>query len=163
MQIGLFSIGMRQGCKLFKVVPPHLTLVAWICVCIIIGSLDRVIDALRQVDWFHIKFKSIVGWLFFARFLSMSIAWPSIYLPSSQPIIMETLTDKAKSTSSFKSVSIPPPLGKDGPGQDWGRQLENRAPVWGRHGCLLQKWQWNTTMQNPNCTSQQSVGAILHC
>ncbi len=33
----------------------------------------------------------------------------SIYLPSSPPIIMETSTDKAKSTSPFKSVSIPPP------------------------------------------------------
>jgi hypothetical protein len=34
----------------------------------------------------------------------------SIYLPSSPPIIMETLTDKAKSTSPFTSASIPPPL-----------------------------------------------------
>ncbi len=52
---------MRQGCELFKVVPPHLILVAQICVCIIIGSLDRVIDALREIDTFLIKFKSIVG------------------------------------------------------------------------------------------------------
>ncbi len=40
----------KTGCKLFKVVLPHLILVARICVCIIIGSLDRVIDALRQID-----------------------------------------------------------------------------------------------------------------
>ncbi len=63
---------MRQGCKLFKVVPPHLILVTQICVCIIIGYLDWVIDALRQVDWFHVKFKSIVGWLSLARFLFQS-------------------------------------------------------------------------------------------
>jgi hypothetical protein len=49
-QIDVFGIGMRQGCKLFRVVPPHLILVAWICVCIIIGSLDKVIGVLRQVD-----------------------------------------------------------------------------------------------------------------
>jgi hypothetical protein len=48
--IVVLAIGTRQGCKLFKVVPPHLILVAQIFVCIIIGSLDRVIDALRQVD-----------------------------------------------------------------------------------------------------------------
>ena len=59
-----------RDCKLFKVVLPHLILVAQICVCIIIGSLERVVDALRQVDWFHIKFKSIVGRLSHARFLS---------------------------------------------------------------------------------------------
>ncbi len=39
-QIVVFGIDTRQGCELFKVVPPHLILVAWICVCIIIGSLD---------------------------------------------------------------------------------------------------------------------------
>ncbi len=109
LRIVVFGIGTRQGCKLFKVLPPHLILVARICLCIIIGRLDRVIDALRQVDWFHIKFKSIVRGLFFARFLFISIAWPSIYLPSSLPTIMETSTDKAKSTSPFTSVSIPPP------------------------------------------------------
>ncbi len=49
-QIVVFSIGTRQGCKLFKVVPPHLILIARSCICIIIGSLGRVIDALRQVD-----------------------------------------------------------------------------------------------------------------
>ncbi len=47
-----------RDCKLFKVIPPHLILVARICVCIIIGSLERFIDALRQVDWFHIKLSS---------------------------------------------------------------------------------------------------------
>jgi hypothetical protein len=46
----VFGIGTRQGCKLFKVVPPHLILVAQICVCIIIESLERVIDELRQVS-----------------------------------------------------------------------------------------------------------------
>jgi hypothetical protein len=39
-QIVVFGIDTRQGYKLFQVVPPHLILVAWICVCIIIGSLD---------------------------------------------------------------------------------------------------------------------------
>jgi hypothetical protein len=48
--IDVLDIGMRQGSKLLMVVPPHLILVAWICVCIIIGNLDRVIDALRQVN-----------------------------------------------------------------------------------------------------------------
>jgi hypothetical protein len=48
--IVVLGIGTRQGCNFFKVDPPHLILVAQICVCIIIGSLDRVIDALRQVD-----------------------------------------------------------------------------------------------------------------
>ncbi len=66
-RIAVFGIGTRQGCELFKVVPPHLILAAWICVCIKIGSLDRVIDAMRQVDWFHIKFKSIVGRLSLAK------------------------------------------------------------------------------------------------
>ncbi len=47
----------RQGREPFKVIPPHLILVAQICVCILIGSPDRVIDALRQVDWLFIKFK----------------------------------------------------------------------------------------------------------
>ncbi len=61
-QIIVFGIGTRQGCEPFKVIPPYLILVAWIGVCIIIGSPDRVIDALRQVDWLLIKFKSIVGW-----------------------------------------------------------------------------------------------------
>ncbi len=68
-QIVVFGIDTRQGCKLFKVVPPHLILVAWICVCIIIGSLDWVIEALKQIDWFYIKFKSTVYWLSLARFL----------------------------------------------------------------------------------------------
>jgi hypothetical protein len=45
--IVVLGICTRQGCELFKVVPPHLILVAWICVCIITGSLDRVIEALR--------------------------------------------------------------------------------------------------------------------
>ncbi len=63
---------MRQGCKLFKVIPPHLILVVWICVCIIIGSLDWVIEALKQIDWFCIKFKSTVCWLSLARFLFQS-------------------------------------------------------------------------------------------
>jgi hypothetical protein len=49
-QIVVFGIGTRQGCKIFKVVPPHLILDARICVCIITGSPDRVIDALRQVN-----------------------------------------------------------------------------------------------------------------
>ncbi len=42
LQIVVFGIDTRQGCELFKVVPPHLHLIldAWICVCIIIGSLD---------------------------------------------------------------------------------------------------------------------------
>ncbi len=40
LQIVVFGIDTRQGYKLFKVVPPHLILVAWICVCIIIGSFD---------------------------------------------------------------------------------------------------------------------------
>ncbi len=67
---------MRQGCKLFKVIPPHLILVARICVCIIIGSLDWVIEASRQVDWFHIKFKSIVGLLSLAKiYLSFIQIW----------------------------------------------------------------------------------------
>ncbi len=70
--IAVRDIGTRQGCELFKVAPPHLILVAQICVCIIIGNLDRVIDALRQVDWFDIKFKSIVGHLSLARFLFQS-------------------------------------------------------------------------------------------
>ncbi len=48
--IVVLDIGTRQGCKLFEVVAPHLILVAQICVCIIIGNLDRVIDALRQID-----------------------------------------------------------------------------------------------------------------
>jgi hypothetical protein len=39
-----------------------------------------------------------------------SQATVSIYLPSSPPIIMKTLIEKAKSTSPFASVSIPPPL-----------------------------------------------------
>jgi hypothetical protein len=39
-----------------------------------------------------------------------SQATGSIYLPSSPPIKMETLADKAKSTSPFTSASIPPPL-----------------------------------------------------
>jgi hypothetical protein len=34
----------------------------------------------------------------------------SIYLPSSPPIIMKTLTDKPKSTSLITSVSTPPPM-----------------------------------------------------
>ncbi len=70
--IVVLGIGTSHGCGLFKVIPPHLILVSLICVCIIIGSLDRVIDALRQVDWFHIKFKSIVGRLSIARFLFQS-------------------------------------------------------------------------------------------
>jgi hypothetical protein len=45
--IAVLDIGTQQGCKLFKVVPPHLILVAHICVCIISGSLDRLIEALR--------------------------------------------------------------------------------------------------------------------
>jgi hypothetical protein len=46
-----------------------------------------------------------------ARTISFpSQATVSIYLPSSPPIIMETSTNKAKSTSSFTSASIPPPL-----------------------------------------------------
>ncbi len=65
--ITVLVIGTRQGCELLNVVSPHLILVAWICVCIIIGNLDRVIDALRQVDLFCIKFKSIVGRLSLAR------------------------------------------------------------------------------------------------
>jgi hypothetical protein len=56
-----------------KVIPPHLILVARICVCINIGSLDSVIDAFRQVDLFHIKFKSIVEWLSLARFFPVQI------------------------------------------------------------------------------------------
>ncbi len=72
LQIVVFGIDTRQGCKLFKVVPPHLILVAWICVCIIIGSLDWVIEALKQIDWFYIKFKLTVCWLSLARFLFQS-------------------------------------------------------------------------------------------
>jgi hypothetical protein len=45
--ITVLGIGTRQDCKLLKVVPAHLILVAWICVCIIIGNFDRVIEALR--------------------------------------------------------------------------------------------------------------------
>ncbi len=48
--IAVLDIGTRQGCKLLKVVSPHLILVAQICVCIIIGIVDRVIDALKQVN-----------------------------------------------------------------------------------------------------------------
>jgi hypothetical protein len=70
--IVVFGIGTRQGCKLFKVVPPHLILVAWICICIINGSLDWVIEALKQIDWFYIKFKSTVCQLSLARFLFQS-------------------------------------------------------------------------------------------
>ncbi len=66
-QIVVFSIDTRQDYDFFKVVPPHLILIAWICVCIIIGSLDWVIEALRQINWFLIKFKSTVCWL--------SLAW----------------------------------------------------------------------------------------
>ncbi len=40
LRIFIFSINTRQGYELFKVVPPHLILVAWLCVCIILGSLD---------------------------------------------------------------------------------------------------------------------------
>ncbi len=77
-QIVVFGIGMKQGCKLFKVIPPHLILVARICVCIIIGSPDRVIDALRQIDWLLIKFKSIVGWSSLAKiFLQVIQIWSS--------------------------------------------------------------------------------------
>jgi hypothetical protein len=54
-QIVVFGIGTRQGCKLFMVVPPHLILVARICICIIIGSLDRVIEALRSIIWLVIE------------------------------------------------------------------------------------------------------------
>ncbi len=71
-QIVVFGIGMRQGCKLFKVVPPHPILVARICVCIYIGSLIWVIEALRQINWFLIKFKSTNYWLSLARFLFQS-------------------------------------------------------------------------------------------
>ncbi len=80
--IVVFGIGTRQGCKLFKVLFPHLILVAWICVCIIIGSPDRVIDALRQVDWLFIKFKSIVGWWSLAKvsFLVIQIWSSHFYL-----------------------------------------------------------------------------------
>ncbi len=64
--------GQQAYLDILKVVPPHLILVAWICVSITIGSMDRVIDALRQVDWLFIKFKSIVGWASLARFLFQS-------------------------------------------------------------------------------------------
>ncbi len=91
--IVVFGIGTRQGCKLFKVVPPHLILVALIWVCIIIGSLDWVIEALRQINWFLIKFKSTVYWLSLARFFFQSskfghhisvwqIVWESIVVNS---------------------------------------------------------------------------------
>jgi hypothetical protein len=39
-RIVVFGIDTRQGSKLLKVVPPHLTLVAQICACIIDESLD---------------------------------------------------------------------------------------------------------------------------
>ncbi len=72
-QYSLFphETGLRTF-ELFKVVPLHLILVAWICVCIIIGSLEKVFYALRQVGQFHIKFKLFVDWLPFARFFFQS-------------------------------------------------------------------------------------------
>ncbi len=45
----------ETGLQAFTVVPPHLILVAQICACIIIGSLDRVIEALRQIIWLVIE------------------------------------------------------------------------------------------------------------
>ncbi len=45
-RIVVFGIDTRQGSKLFKFFPPHLTLVAWICACIIDGSLDWVFKEL---------------------------------------------------------------------------------------------------------------------
>jgi hypothetical protein len=48
---------MRQGSKLFKFAPPHLTLVAWICACIIDGSLDWDFEELNLIDCLFIKFK----------------------------------------------------------------------------------------------------------
>ncbi len=62
----------KTGLRIFWVIPPHLILVAWICACIKFEGLERVIDALRQVSWFHIKFKLFVNLLPFARFPFLS-------------------------------------------------------------------------------------------
>ena len=53
----VFGIDTRQGNKLFKFAPPHLTLVAWICACIIDGSLDWVFEELNLINCLFIKFK----------------------------------------------------------------------------------------------------------
>ncbi len=135
--------------ELFKVIPPHLILVAGSCVCTIIGSLDRVIDVLRQVDWFHIKFKSIVGRLFFCKIFLHRYSL-TLYLLTLKPTNNNgNFGKQSQINNTIHICEHSTPLVKDGPGQDWGWQLEDRAPVWGRHGCLLQKWQWNTRMQNP--------------
>ena len=55
LQIVVFGIDTRQSCKLFKVLPPHLILVAWICVCIIFGSLDINFEVLKQIIWLVIE------------------------------------------------------------------------------------------------------------
>ncbi len=44
-QIVVFSIDTRQGSKLFKFFPPNLTLVAWICACIINSLTPKSVPA----------------------------------------------------------------------------------------------------------------------
>jgi hypothetical protein len=49
----------------------------------------------------------IEGFFYPRRHIIISVILHSIYLPSSLPLIMETSTDKATSTSPFTSVRVP--------------------------------------------------------
>jgi hypothetical protein len=63
-QIVVFGIDTRQGCKLFKVVPPHLILVAWICVCIIIGVwIELLMHWGRLIDFTSSSSQLFIGYL----------------------------------------------------------------------------------------------------